>query len=90
VTPAEILDALAALAEETGLRVRRVPGDRGEDPRSEARSAACGELWVVLVASDTEEERIAVLARALRAHAGPALEARWLPPAVRARLEPPV
>jgi hypothetical protein len=34
------------------------------------------------------EERIAVLAQALRTHAESWLEGRWLPPAVRERLRP--
>jgi hypothetical protein len=87
MTPPELLAALAALAEETGLRVRRVPADPEGGPLASGVCRVRGELVVVLVASDRDEERIDVLARALRSHAGPALEARWLPPAVRARLE---
>ena len=44
-------------------------------------------VWLVLAAADPVEERIAVVVDALRAHAGELLEGRYLPPAVRARLE---
>lgn len=86
MTPAEVLAALAALAAETGLHVRPAGGEEG-GPLASGVCRVRGELVVVLLASDPEEARIAVLARALRAHAGPLLEARWLPPALRARLE---
>jgi hypothetical protein len=87
VTPPELLEALTALARETGLRVRAAPGGEDGGPLASGICRVRGELVVVLVAEETEEERIAVLARALRAHAGSALDARWLPPAVRARLD---
>lgn len=86
MTPAEVLDALAALAEETGLRVRVAPAQGGETAVASGVCRVRGELWVVLAAADPLEERVAVLARALRAHAGPALDARWLPPALREHL----
>jgi hypothetical protein len=43
---------------------------------------------VVLSAADSAEDRIAVLAQALRTHAPDFLETHYLPPAIRARLEP--
>jgi hypothetical protein len=87
VTPAELLAELTALARETGLRVRSAPGGEEGGPLASGVCRVRGELVVVLVAAETEDERSAVLARALRAHAGSALDARWLPPAVRARLD---
>jgi hypothetical protein len=84
VTPEELLDALATLAGELDLEVRR--GASGDS----ATSGVCrlrGRVWVVLSAADPPARRIAVLAAALREHAGPACDARYLPPAVRAALE---
>lgn len=85
----EILAELADLAVQAGLRVQPV---RGGGPESEplASSGVCrvrGETWVVLVGADPVEERIAVLARALREHAAEWLESRYLPPALRHHLQ---
>ena len=83
---AEILDRLAELAAEAGIDVRVLA--RGADVSPE--SAICrvrGEVWVVLAEADLPEQRIAVLARALREHAGSLLEGRFLPPALRDLLE---
>ena len=87
MTPPELLAALIELAEGAGLRVRRAEGEAEGGPLASGVCRVRGELFVVLVASDSEEDRIAVLARALRNHAAPALETRWLPPAVRARID---
>ena len=87
---ADILQELADLAEQAGLRVRTVRGPAGPDLDAVATSAVCrvrGETWVVLAASDPTEERINVLARALREHAADWLEGRYLPPALRRHLE---
>lgn len=84
----EILDRLVELAREAGIDVRVLARGAG-DPAPE--SAVCrvrGELWVVLSEGDLPEQRIAVLARALRDHAGPVLEGRYLPPALRTLLDP--
>jgi hypothetical protein len=85
VEASEVLAHLVAFAGEAGIRVRAAP-------RSEAalESALCrvrGELWLVLVPADPVEHRIDVVVRALREHAPELLEERWLPPAVRARVE---
>jgi hypothetical protein len=45
-----------------------------------------GETWVLLAAADGLEQRVEVLAGALKTHAGASLEGRYLPPAVRERL----
>jgi hypothetical protein len=90
VEPAEILDRLAELAAEAGLDVRVLSrGGRGaaDAPPESAVCRVRGEVWVVLSADDPPEQRIAVLARALREHAAPLLEDRYLPPALRDLLE---
>jgi hypothetical protein len=84
----ELLDQLVALAREAGMDVRVLArGAGGELPPESAVCRVRGALWVVLSAADLPEQRIAVLARALREHAGPALADRYLPPAVRELLE---
>jgi hypothetical protein len=85
VEPAELLRFLVDFAGEAGIQVRAAAG-----AEAALESALCrvrGELWLVLVPADPLEHRIDVVVRALRAHAGTLLEERWLPPAVRERLE---
>ncbi|HKJ25038.1 MAG TPA: hypothetical protein VKB65_09475 [Myxococcota bacterium] len=85
--PGEILDHLVELAREAGIDVR-VLGRGGVDVSPESAVVRVrGELWVVLAEADLPEQRIAVLARALREHAGPLLEGRYLPPALRDLLD---
>jgi hypothetical protein len=85
-----LLDALVALAQESGIRVRVLPrAGLAEEPAP--RSGTCrirGEPWLLLAPGEPLEDRIEAAAEALRRHAGPLLESRWLPPAVRGRLEP--
>ncbi len=86
--PAELHDALLELAREAGLRVERLPATRDGDAAT--RSGVCrlrGELRVLLAPGDGVEDRIEALAAGLRAFGAGPLEGRWLPPAVRARLE---
>ena len=83
----EVLIALIELADEAGLHVRAAQGAADAGPL--ATSGVCrvrGETWIVLIGDDPVVDRIAVLADALREHAGAWLEERWLPPALRARL----
>lgn len=85
----ELLEELTALARAAGLEVRALRGPAGEGEPG-AASGVCrvrGRVWVLLAASDPEEERIDVLARALVRHAGELLETRWLAPALRERLD---
>ena len=87
---AELLEALVELAASVGLVVQRVgrqPAFEGLSPSSSGTCRVRGEVRVLLADSDPLEARIEVLARALRAAAGPALEERFVPPAVRACLE---
>ena len=86
----ELLDELVRLAEEAGLDVRVLTGRGDTASEVPVRSGVCrvrGALWVVLAAADPLEERIAIVAEALRAHAAEFLEQRYLSPAVRERLE---
>jgi hypothetical protein len=88
VSPEEVLERLAELAREAGLRVREVRGASGQDWASRSGVCRLGDgLYVVLVSSEPVEDRIAVLARGLRVHRPEVCEATWLPPAVRERLE---
>ena len=83
----ELLERLTALAGELGLEVREVRASAEAEPP--VASGVCrvrGETWVLLAAGDGLEQRIDVLSRALKTHAGVLLEGRYLPPAVRARL----
>jgi len=86
--PAEVLDQLVDLARAAGLEVREMRGAAGDADPSSA-SGICrvkGRVWVLLAASDSLDERIDVLGRALATHAREFLESRYLPPAVRQRL----
>jgi hypothetical protein len=86
VDPPEVLAFLVELSREAGLQVRSV-GAQGEIP---VRSGVCrlrDGVFVILAASDPVEDRISALAQALREHRPAALEGRYLPPAVRERLE---
>ena len=48
-----------------------------------------GDVWVMLSEVDPVTLQLEVLAGALRVHAADIVEARYLPPAVRALLEEP-
>lgn len=90
MSPAELRDALVDLAREAGLDVRVLTGAGEVEPGLPVASGACrlrGRWWVILAAGDPLEEHVEVLARALRTHAAAFLEERFLPPAVRERLE---
>jgi hypothetical protein len=92
LTPAEMLDCLLDLAREAGIALRPLSARGAAEGDLPVRSGVCrvrGQLLVMLAASDSVEDRIDVLLHALRS-AGPAvLEGRWIPPAVRERLEGP-
>jgi len=83
-----MLDRLVELAREAGLDVRVLAaGAAGELPPQSGVCRVRERWWIVLSTADPLEARIGIVARALREHAGTALEARYLPPAVRDRLE---
>jgi hypothetical protein len=83
----ELLDCLVGLAEQAGLPVRVLAA---VDPDLPARSGVCrvrDRHLVLLVPGDALEDRIDVVAGALAVHRPRLLEERFLPPAVRERIE---
>lgn len=85
-----LLEALLALAREEGLQVQR-PSGRAQDGEPPLASSSCrvrGDVWVILSPADPVQIQVDVLAEALRSHVGERLGARYLAPAVRARLAP--
>lgn len=85
--PRQLLDLLVGLAEEAGIAVRIARGGENELP---PRSGVCrvrGRLLLVVSAAEPMEARIEAVAAALREHSGGLLEERFLPPAVRERLD---
>jgi len=84
-------DALAELAREAGIDVRVLSGPGEVEPGLPVESGLCrvrGRPWVILAPRDPVARHVEVLARALREHADEWLEGRFLPPALRERLEP--
>ena len=82
-----MLDLLVGLAEEAGIAVRVVRAGESELP---PRSGICrvrGRLLLVVSAAEPVEARIEAVVAALREHGGGLLEERFLPPAVRERLD---
>jgi len=85
---AALRDALAELARECGVSVRVLRGAAEAAPGLASGSALVrGAPWVVLVASDPAAVQVAALAAGLVRFAPSALDARYLPPAVRAALD---
>ena len=85
----ELMRALVDLAREAGLVVRPIRGAAGGEGEPAAASGVCRvgtSTWVVLSAADSVEERVDVLACALRALAPEFLEQRYLAPALRERI----
>ena len=88
--PSELLGQLVDLARDAGLEVRDIAlggAAEGDFPAASGTCRVQGKVWVLLAKGDSTEDRARVVARALKAHAGDFLESRYLPPAVRARLE---
>jgi hypothetical protein len=84
-----MLELLTGLAEEAGIAVRVA---RAADSELPPRSGVCrvrGRLLLVVSAAEPVEARIDAVADALRLHGAEWLEGRFLPPAVRERLERP-
>lgn len=89
--PRQLLELLVGLAEEAGIAVRVARGGESELPPP-ARSGVCrlrGRLLLVVSSAEPVEARIEAVAAALREHGGSLLEQRFLPPAVRERLDRP-
>lgn len=86
---AELMQALMDLAGQAELEVRVVGrAEAGEPPPASAVCRVRGQLWVVLSASDPTDLQLEVLARALRESAAELIDDSYLPPAVRALLDP--
>lgn len=88
--PHDLLQLLGELAREAGLEVRRVPAGLGDPAEPPARSGVCrvgSRHFVLLAAADSVEDRIEALAAGLRMADPAVLEGRFLPPAVRERLD---
>jgi hypothetical protein len=86
-----LLDFLVELAVQAGIQVRVMPRS-AEDFQPAPHSGTCrirGAPWLLLAAGEPLEDRIEAAARAVRALAPEVLERRYLPPAVRERLDPP-
>ncbi len=87
---ASLLASLLELAGEHGLAVRRIAAEAPFEGLAPVASGVCvvrGRRFVMLCPADPPQRQIEVLARALRDQLGDLLEARFLPPAVRACLE---
>ncbi|MEN8181996.1 MAG: hypothetical protein ABFS46_05615 [Myxococcota bacterium] len=90
MAPEEVLVRLVELAREGGLQVREVAGSPGDDlPVRSAIGRLRDGFYVVLVGSEPLEDRIELVARAIRQHCPGASEGRYLPPALRMRLDEP-
>ena len=87
--PRQLLDALVALAAEAGITVRVARAGESELPPRSGLCRVRGNLVLVLSAAEPLEARIEAAAAALRTHGAALLEGRFLPPAVRERLERP-
>jgi hypothetical protein len=96
--PAELLEALLALADEVELPVRVLrsgattsPGGGGElESDLVPTSTVCrirGQIQVVLASQEPAEVQIQLLAKTLNSEASERLAGRFLPPAIRALLD---
>lgn len=87
---AELFEALLELAQQAGLEVRvvgrRLPGD-GELPANSGICRVRDAVWVVLSPQDPVEAHVDLLVTALRDHRKDFIADRYLPPALRQRLE---
>jgi hypothetical protein len=89
VEPRPLLDLLIGLAEEAGIAVRVARAGESELPPRSGLCRVHGRLVLVVSAAEPLEARIEAVAAALREHGGGLLEARFLPPAVRERIDRP-
>lgn len=88
--PIELFETLLALADDVELEVRILRGQNPAETEFTPVSACCrvkGKVWVVLSPNDPVDLHVRVLAAALKSEAEAALEARYLPPAVRAAID---
>lgn len=86
---AELLRAMIDVAGAAGLEVRilgAVEPTAGDGHPSSGQARLRDQVIVVLAESDPVEERLDVLAEALRTHAADYFADRFVPPAVRTRV----
>jgi hypothetical protein len=86
MTEQELIEVMLELANELELEVRvagSAPTVGSEAPLVSAVCRLKGRLWVVLSSADPASAQIEALARGLRLQGGPALEERYLAPALR-------
>jgi len=82
----QLLELLIETAGELGLEVRRASSSDCGPSEPLPKSGFCrvaGNPWVVLATDDPTSFQVELLAQALRETAGPALETRYLAPAIR-------
>ncbi|MFP8875129.1 MAG: hypothetical protein VCB42_11545 [Myxococcota bacterium] len=87
---AELFEALLELSQQAGLEIRVVGRRVAGEAELPATSGICrvrGAVWVVLSPHDPPEAHVDLLVRALRDHAAEFISSRYLPPALRERLE---
>ncbi len=88
--PSAVLDALVQLVREAGVTVKVLPRATLREGEPAPVSDLClirGEPFLLLAASAPLEDRISAAARAARRFGPDLIEGRFLPPAVRERLE---
>lgn len=85
--PRALLDALVELAQEAGVTVRVLPKGGGEPSPASDICTIRGEPWLLLASGESLEDHIDAAARAVLRFAPDTLEGRFLPPAIRQRLE---
>jgi hypothetical protein len=86
MSPEALHGELVELARLAGFEIRRSSKSPAGDRDLPISSGVCqlrGLIWVVLAPTDSFEQQNAALASALREHAAPLLETRYLPPALR-------
>ncbi len=88
--PGAILDHLVELAQEGGVTVKVLPRGVAREGEPLPASNVCrirGKPWLLLATGESLEDRIAAAAQAVLRFAPGLLEGRFLPPAVRERLD---
>lgn len=88
--PEAVLDGLVEIAREAGVTVRVLPQAAAREGEPLPASDVCrirGAPWLLLAAGESLEDRIAAAVRAVQRFAPEIADTRFLPPAIRARLE---
>lgn len=83
----DVLECLLEVAAAADLHIEIAGRHARNDPESPLASGVCrvrGQWWVILSSGEPVSAQIQMLAKALKTHAYDVVEARHLPPAVRA------